>query len=67
VIPVRRTIVLVVTPLVAALLVTAFLVVGGALEEISSPVARAPVPVAEQPGCHPAPKCRVAFGRPLEC
>jgi hypothetical protein len=60
----HRTIVLVVTLLVAAPVVAVFLLVGGAALR---PVAGAPTPVAEQTSCRPEPSCPQAFARPLEC
>jgi hypothetical protein len=64
VVPVPRTFVLILTPLVAVPVVAVFLAVGGA---VARPVDGTPVPVVVETGCRPLPACPHAFRRPLEC
>jgi hypothetical protein len=64
VISVHRTLVLAMTPVVAAPLLAMFLAVGGVADRH---VAGTPTPVAEQTGCPPPPACPQGFARPLEC
>lgn len=63
----NRMFVLVGTPLLAAPIVTAFLLVGGTVEQPGRPAVEMPVPVTGDAGCRPKTTCPYGFARPLEC
>lgn len=61
----HRSFMLVAVPLVAAPVITAFLLVGGAAEQSGRPAAD--TTVTRDAGCRADVSCPQGFARPLEC
>lgn len=63
----NRTLMVIATPLFAAPIVAAFLLVGGTAERPGQPVVETPAPTAGDAGCRLATACPHSLAGPLEC